>query len=97
MISHKFSGLLGLIFLLHSKWTLAQNTQKVTVFKIDQPIVLDGLIDEDVWKKAERLYKVVKVSLGKEGMKPDDISCVEPEKYRQRFLHFISKVVFRNF
>ena len=53
MISHKFSGLLGLIFLLHSQWTLAQNTQKVTVFKIDQPIVLDGLIDEDVWKKAE--------------------------------------------
>ena len=53
MISHKFSGLLGLIFLLLSQWTFAQNTQKVTVFKIDQPIVLDGLIDEDVWKKAE--------------------------------------------
>ncbi|MEY2950242.1 MAG: hypothetical protein RLZZ248_1443, partial [Bacteroidota bacterium] len=53
MISHKFSGLLGLTFLLLSQWTIAQNTQKVTVFKIDKPIVLDGFIDEDVWKKAE--------------------------------------------
>jgi hypothetical protein len=59
--------------------------------------IIDYLQKYDVWKKAERVYKVVKVSLGKEGMKPDDISCVEPEKYRQRFLLFISKVVFRNF
>ena len=30
-------------------------------------------------------------------MRPDDISCLEPVRYRQRFLEFISKVVFRNY
>jgi hypothetical protein len=49
--------------------------------------IIDYLQKYDAWKKAERIFKVVKVSLGKDRMiKPDDISCLEPQKYRERFL-----------
>jgi hypothetical protein len=59
--------------------------------------IIDYLQKYDAWKKGERVFKVVKISLGSDKMRPDDISCVEPVRYRQRFLEFISKVVFRNY
>ena len=59
--------------------------------------IIDYLQKYDGWKKAERAVKILKVKLGKENLSSDDISCIDPKRYRERFLQSMSRVVFRNF
>ena len=58
--------------------------------------IIDYLQHYDKWKKAERVIKRVKVKFGKEHFGADDISCIEPNRYRDRFLQFMQRVVFKN-
>ena len=51
--------------------------------------IIDYLQEYDAWKKAERVIKRVKVKFGKEHFVADDISCIEPNRYRDRFLQFM--------
>lgn len=60
--------------------------------------IIDFLQRFDVSKKAERVAKSLKLKFKRnyEGFGPDDLSAMDPEKYKQRFYNFMKREVFKN-
>jgi hypothetical protein len=59
--------------------------------------IIDYLQHYDLNKQTERFAKTILLKLTNSDFKPEHISSIEPAAYKQRFMQFVKKVVFRNF